>query len=127
MVKSYIVRQNEADRLILKAITTGTNGNNVSITDLGRQENMQAMGALDTRLPPWLAQETTISEMRQDREEKDRTTDSLGISAPEDRLKMRPDIMMVDLTSNDLNKIESRTLKKRKADGKQTTLKDMIG
>ena len=34
--------------------------------------------------------------------------------------------MMVDLTTDDLNKIESRTLKKRKADGEQTTLKDMI-
>ena len=65
--------------------------------------NMQAMGALETRLPPWLAQETTISEMHQDGEERDRTTDSLGITAPEDRLKMRPDIMMVDLITNDLS------------------------
>ena len=40
-----------------------------------------------------LTQETTISEMRQDGENKDRTTDSLGITAPEDQLKMRPDIM----------------------------------
>ena len=84
------------------------------IADLGTQENMQAMGALDTRLPPWLAQETTISEICQDGEERDRTTDSLGISAPEDRRKMRPDIMTVDLTTNDLNKIGSRAPKKRK-------------
>ena len=67
------------------------------------------MGVLDTCLPPWLAQGTTISEMHQDGENKDRTTDSLGITAPEDRLKMRPDIMMMDLTTNDLNKIESTT------------------
>ena len=59
--------------------------------------------------------------------ERDRTTDSLGITAPEDRRKMRPDIMMVDLTTNDLNKTESRAPKKRKADGEQTTVKDMIG
>ena len=56
-----------------------------------------------------------------------RTADSLGITAPEDRLKMRPDIMMVDLTTNDLSGIESRAPEKRKADGEQTTLKDMIG
>ena len=88
---------------------------------------MQAMGALDTCLPPWLAQETTISEMRQDGEQRDRTTDSLGITAPEDRLKMRPDIVIVDLATNDLNKIESRMPKTRKANGEQVTLKDMIG
>ena len=80
MVKSYIARHNKAGRLIIKAITKGTSGNNVFIADLGTQENMQAMGALDTRLPPWLAQETTISEIRQDGEEKDRTADSLGLS-----------------------------------------------
>ena len=35
------------------------------------------MEALDTRLPPWLAQETTISEIGQDGK-RDRKTDSLG-------------------------------------------------
>ena len=70
MVKSYIARHNEAGRLILKAITKGTSGNNVFIADLGTQENMQAMGALDMRLPPWLAQETTIYEIRQRRRRK---------------------------------------------------------
>ena len=60
MVKSYIARHNEAGRLILKTITKGTSGNNVFIADLGTQEDMQAMGALDTRLPSWLTQETTI-------------------------------------------------------------------
>ena len=89
MVKSYIARHNEAGRLILKAITKGTSGNNVFIADLGTQENMQAMGALDTRLPPWLAQETTISEIRQDGKERDRTTDSLGIIAPEEKTGAR--------------------------------------
>ena len=33
MVKSYIARRNEAGRLILKAITKGTSGNNVFIAD----------------------------------------------------------------------------------------------
>ena len=58
-------------------------------------------------------------------EERDRTTDSLGITAsvditaPEDRLKMRPDIMLVDLTTNDLSDMESRAPKKCKAKGEQ--------
>ena len=113
--------------MILKAITKGTSGNTVFIADLGTQENMQALGALDTRLPPWLAQETTILEMRQDGEDMNRTFESLSIIAPGDQLKMRPDIMMVDLTTNDLSSIQNRAPKKRKADGEQTTLKEMIG
>ena len=40
---------------------------------------------------------------------------------------MGPDIMMVDLTANYLCDIESRTLKKRKANDEQTMLKDIIG
>ena len=43
VVKSYIARHNEAGRLIFKAITKGTSGNNGFIADLGTQENMQAM------------------------------------------------------------------------------------
>ena len=54
-------------------------------------------------------------------------TKALGITAPEDRLKMRPDITMVDLTTNDLSSIKNRAPKKRKADGEQATIKDMIG
>ena len=123
MVKSYIAGHNEAGRLIIKAITKGTSGNNVFNADFGTQENLQAMGALVTRLPPWLAQETTISNMHQDGEERDRTTYLLGITAQEERLKMRPDIMMVDLTTNNF----SRAPKKRKADSEQATIKDMIG
>ena len=40
---------------------------------------------------------------------------------------MRPDNMMVDLTTNDHSGIERRAPKKSKADGEETSLKDMIG
>ena len=56
---------------------------------------MQAMAALDIGLPPWLAQETTISALLQAGEERGRADDLLGITTPEDRLKMRPVIMMI--------------------------------
>ena len=75
--------------------------------------NMQAVGALDTRLLPWLAQETTIWEMRRGKGQDP------GITALVHRLKIRPDIMMVDFTTNDLKKIESRAASKRKAHGDQ--------
>ena len=48
----------------------------------------------------------------------DRTGDSLGITAPNapmDRLKMRPDIMMVGLSSDDVSDKERRVTKKCKA------------
>ena len=60
MTKAYIERHNEAGRLIFKAIRNGTMGNNTFIADLGTKTHMQEMGALDTRLPPWLACESTI-------------------------------------------------------------------
>ena len=47
-----------ARRLVLKAITKGTSGNNLLIADLATKYNMQEMGALDTSLLSWLAQET---------------------------------------------------------------------
>ena len=127
IVKSYIARHNEAGRLILKAITKGTSGNNVFIADLGTQENMQANGS-----PRYAFASLAGS---RDRHFKDaprwrrgnRTADSLGITAPEDRLKMRPDTMVVDLTTNNLSEMESRAPKKRKADGELVTIRDMIG
>ena len=88
---------------------------------------MQGMGALDTRLPPWLAQETTISKTRQSGEERDRTNDITGITAPEDRIKMGPDDVMVDLTTRDRNDIEGIAPFDRKANSEQTILKDMTG
>ena len=66
MVKSYIERHNEAGHLILKAIAKGTKGNNTFVADLGTKECMQEMGALATRLPPWLACEATIRDLHDD-------------------------------------------------------------
>ena len=61
MVNSYLARHNEASRLILKAFTKGISGKNVFVADLGTQDTMQAISALDTHWPPRrprLAQET---------------------------------------------------------------------
>ena len=77
IVKSYIGRHIEGGRLIFKAITESRSGSDVFIADLGTKQNMQAMGALSTRLPSWLAQGTTISRMLQEGEERDRINDSL--------------------------------------------------
>ena len=51
----------------------------------------------------------------QDGEGRDKTIDtidSLGITAPEDRLKMRPDFMMVGRTTDDLGGKEGRVTKR---------------
>ena len=54
MIKSYTERHNDAGRLINSPITMGTSGNNIFIANLSTRENMQGMGALDTRLSCWL-------------------------------------------------------------------------
>ena len=66
---------------------------------------------------------TTVLGLLQDGEERVRANDSLGINAPEDLLKMKPDAMMVDLITIDLNHMESRMPKQRKAKSEQTMLK----
>ena len=61
------------------------------------------MGALDTCLPSWPAQGTTIAGLFQDREERDRTNHSLAIPALEGRLKMSSDMVMVGFTTYGLH------------------------
>ena len=56
----------------------------------------------------------SVVKVSQGREGRDRTDDSLG-TAPQDQLKMRRDIMMVGLTTNELYDKESRVMKKSRA------------
>ena len=66
-------------------------------------------------VPPWLAHEAAILEQLQYCKEPSRRIDSLGSTAPEDWLKMRPDIMMMGLTTDDFCGKDSRVMKKCKA------------
>ena len=136
MTKAYIERHNEAGRLIFKAIRNGTMGNNTFIADLGTKTHMQEMGALDTRLPPWLACESTIKDysdkaqgvhdimehgiiFNEDQRAELKSQFSTGVFAPEDRLKLRPDILMTDMTTDEIKTAEAdfaRQQRKRKAD-----------
>ena len=136
MTKAYIERHNEAGRLIFKAIRDGTMGNNTFIADLGTKTHMQEMGALDTRLPPWLACESTIKDysdkaqgvhdimehgiiFNEDQRAELKSQFSTGVFAPEDRLKLRPDILMTDMTTDEIKTAEAdfaRQQRKRKAD-----------
>ena len=63
---------------------------------------MQTMGAQNTRLPSCLAHETTIIGLLLAGEEREKKGDSHGVTAPEGRLEMRPDIMIVGHTTDDL-------------------------
>ena len=99
MTKAYNERRNEAGRLIFKAIRDGTMGNNTFIADLGTKTHMQEMRALDIRLPPWLACESTIKDYSDkaqgvhgiifdgDQRAELKSQFSTGVFAPEDRLK----------------------------------------
>ena len=147
MTKAYIERHNEAGRLIFKAIRDGTMGNNMFIADLGTKTHMQEMGALDIRLPPWLACEATIKDYSdkvqavhdimehgiifdENQRAELKSQFSTGVFAPEDRLKLRPDILMTDMTTDEIKTAEAdfaRQQKKRKADKHPPTrIQDVI-
>ena len=111
-------------------------GNNTFIADLGTKTHMQEMGALDTRLPPWLACESTIKDysdkaqgvhdimehgiiFNEDQRAELKSQFSIGVFAPEDRLKLRPDILMTNMTTDEIKTAEAdfaRQQRKRKAD-----------
>ena len=80
------------------------------------------MGAVNTRLPLWLAHETTTSGRLQDEDDREITYDSLGMTASEDRQSMRLDVMVVGLTTENLCGKESRLMKARKANRGETSL-----
>ena len=83
--------------------------------DLGTKLNMLAFGGQVTCFPSWLAHEAATLELLQDCKERVGRIDSLGSTAPEDWLKMRPDIMMMGLTTDDFCDKDSRVMKKCKA------------
>ena len=82
----------------------------------------KVQGALCTRLPPLLAHETTMSGVLQDGEERGSTNDSPGIAAPEERLTMRPDIMMVGLKIDDLHDKANKIRRNRRASKEENVL-----
>ena len=106
MTKSFIARHNEAGRMILKAIKNGPIGNHYMIADIGTEEHMTDLGVQDMRLPDWLAKPEIIEKLNAistTEEWKDRKDTCEGWSRmdPTDRLKLRPDIMIVNVTNQE--------------------------
>ena len=80
---------------------------------------MQKMGAVDMRLPPWLAQETTTLELLQTWKKGTRQM----MHSPDFRTDTRQDIMVVRLTTDAF--VGSRVVEICKAN-KEALLKHMI-
>lgn len=83
------------------------------------------MGASDTRLPARPAQGTFISRMLKDGEERESADGSLGFTASGDWLKMRSDIMMVGLTTDNLCGKDMRATQTRRANTGRNLLEDI--
>ena len=62
----------------------------------------------------------------QDRGARDRADDPIGITASEAQLKIRPDMMVEGLTTDDLHARENRIKKKCKANREEALLKAML-
>ena len=81
IIKSIIIeRHNHAGRLILGALHRGSLGNCYTIADIGSQEKMAGMQQHDTRIPDFMLADIDLPE------------------GPSQLRKLRPDIMITDVT-----------------------------
>ena len=83
----YIRRHDLALRLALKAISKGDHGGYYTIADIGRAEVIRDMGVSSKRIPAWLLPNSCLS--------------VAGID-PTDRNRIRPDIMLTEMTHTEL-------------------------
>ena len=121
MTKNYIARHNAAGKMILKAIKDGSCGNQYMIADLGTKDAMAEHGADGSRLPGFLARPQTIQKLNE--------TSAEGCEwqqmDPADRLKLRPDVMLVDMLASeaeDLEQASHRPSVKRSRQGIETVI-----
>jgi hypothetical protein len=96
--KVYIFRHDKAMRPIMKEIKNGSLGNFYCTADVGTAVAMEALGAQSKRLPEWLITPNTMQKCD---------------FFPENKQKVRPDCMIVDITNNEID----GALKKRTRNG----------
>ena len=82
----YIARHDQAVCLILKSIAKGDHGGYYTIADIGRAELIEDMGVTAKRIPPWLLPDSCLERADTD---------------PADRNRLRPDIMLVEVTQSE--------------------------
>ena len=89
------------------------------IADVGTEDAMQEQGAQSLRLPPFLARAETIEEIN----EMQNDGEQWEYMDPADRLKLRPDIMMVDISNSQADALLNSTNSvKRSRSGKETVM-----
>ena len=84
MKAMYIERHNAATRKILRLMLEGSRGNCYMLADVGSTDKLGSVGPLDSRLPEWLAPTNILLQRGLDRD------------------KLRPDILMTNITCNAL-------------------------
>lgn len=104
--KVYIARHNEAMKMIMKLITTGTLGNYFCVADVGTRTAMAGLGAAGTRLPDWHITETTMQRCD---------------FPPADKHKLRPDCIIVEFPEDEVPGQPLRS--KRSAEGQERTVR----
>ena len=83
----YIARHDQALRLILKSIAKGDDGGYYKIADIRRTELIKDMGVSAKRIPPWLLPNSCLERANID---------------PANRSRLRPDIMLVEMSQSEL-------------------------
>ena len=82
----YIARHDQALRSVLKSIAKGDHGGYYTIADIRGAELIEEMGVSAKRIPPWLLLHSCLERAHID---------------PADRSRLRPDIMLVEMTLSD--------------------------
>ena len=90
MRKLIIYRHDEAHRVIINAFNKETQGSHLLIADVGTQDVLKELGVHYKRIPKWVLPDNAIMHMHQ-------SVQAEGPSTVRD--KLRPDIMLVELTS----------------------------
>ena len=89
MKAMYIKRHDTASRVVLNACSKGAQGSCYVVADVGTMETLAPLGVHGKRIPKWLLTDAHL--------------DSAGFD-PKLRHKLRPDIMLVDCTTSELER-----------------------
>ena len=82
----YIARHDQALRLILKSIAKDDHIEYYTMANIGRAELIEDMGVIAKQIPPWLLSDSCLERANID---------------PADRSRLRPDIMLVEMTQSE--------------------------
>ena len=97
MKKQYIARHDKAVRMLIKSLIKGKQGGNYIVADVGQMEQLKELGVHSKRIPSFVLPD---SHMQANQGSEDHKAALTACRDP-DRDKMRPDVMVVELSETE--------------------------